>query len=38
MAQRGDAAAAGAAWGRVEDLYEAGGVPAADRLFGRAGP
>ncbi len=38
MAQRGDAAAAEAAWGRVENLYQAGGVPAADRLFGRAGP
>jgi DNA-binding SARP family transcriptional activator/tetratricopeptide (TPR) repeat protein len=38
MAQQENAADAEAAWARVEHLYDAAGVPAADRLFGRDGP
>jgi hypothetical protein len=37
MAQQQNAADAEAAWARVEGLYDAAGVPAADRLFGRDG-
>jgi tetratricopeptide (TPR) repeat protein len=35
MARRGDAAAVEAVWAQVEDTYDAAGVPAQDRLFGR---
>jgi hypothetical protein len=38
MAQQENAADAEAAWARVEHLYDAAGVPAADRLFGRDRP
>lgn len=35
MAARGDTAAAGRAWDRVECIYDAAGLPEADRLFRR---
>jgi len=36
VAERGDVAAADAAWARIAELYEVNGVVAQDRLFSRS--
>jgi hypothetical protein len=38
LAGRGDAAGASAAWARIEDLYNAAGLPEEDRIHRRPAP